>query len=91
MDSQITSKTLWFKVTNDIDREIILNIIRTERNPLTCCENLIYVGDEEVLLYNQRKKMSLRHGMETLQKTLQLTDVPVRIKPDGALPGYFFR
>ena len=28
--------------------------------------------------------------METLQKTLQLTEKPVRIKPDRALPGYFF-
>ena len=89
MDLQICSKTLWFQVEKDADIQAIDNIIQTGQNPLTCCENLIRVGNN-VLLYNRRKNMSFRHGMKTLQQTLQLTDVPCRIKPDRALPGYFF-
>ena len=89
MDLRITSKTIWFQVKNDADRQAIDTIIQTEQNPLSCCENLICVGDD-VLLYNRRKKMALRHGMNTLQQTLQLTDVPIRIKPDSSMPGYFF-
>ena len=88
---QITSKTLWFQidVENHIDRRAIDTIIETGINPLSCCENLIVFGTN-VLLLNRYKKMSLKHGMETVQKTLQLTEKPVRIKPDRALPGCFF-
>ena len=88
---QINSKTLWFQVDveNHIDRRVIDTIIETGINPLSCCENLIVFGTN-VLLLNRYKKMSLKHGMETLQKTLQLIEKPVRIKPDRALPGCFF-
>lgn len=89
MDLQINSKTLYFQVKNNADRQVIDSIIQTGQNPLSCCENLICVGDD-VLLYNRRKKMALRHGMETLKITLQLIEKPVRIKPDRALPGCFF-
>ena len=90
MDLQINSKTLWFKVENDADRKVIDNIVQTGRIPLTCCEMLICVGDN-VLLLNRYKKMSLRHGMDTLYKTLELTGEPTRIKPARALPDYFFQ
>ena len=89
MDLQINSKTLYFQVKNNADRQVIDSIIQTGQNPLSCCESLICVGDD-VLLYNRRNKMALRHGMETLKITLQLIEKPVRIKPDRALPGCFF-
>ena len=82
MDLQITSKTLWFQVGNESDQHIIDNIVQAGRNPLTCCENLIKV-ENNVLLFNRHKKMSLRHGMITLQHTFKLIDAPIRIKPDS--------
>ena len=90
IDLQINSKTLWFKVENEADRQIIDRIVQTGRIPLTCCEMLLSVGDN-ILLYNRNKKMFLRHGIDTLQKTLQLTNKPERIKPESALPDYFFQ
>ena len=90
MDLQICSKTLWFQVGNESDQHIIDNIVQAGRNPLTCCENLIKV-ENNVLLFNRHKKMSLRHGMNTLQQTFKLIDIPIRVKPDSALPCYFFQ
>ena len=91
MDRQICSKTLWFQVGNESDQNIIDNIVQAGRNPLTCCENLIKV-ENNVLLFNRHKKMALRHGMNTLQQTFKLIEIPIRVKPDSAhaLPCYFF-